>query len=392
MADGKRYYWLKLYDDFFGSIRIKKLRRMAGGDTYVIIYLKLQLKAMKTDGVLKWKGYEQDFVEELALDLDEEPDDVRVTLMYLLSCGLAETQDNVNFFFPYSVENVGSEGASAQRVREYRERQASVVPQLPKHEPKTNAERQRAFRAKQNTAKHQHIPMIEDYMNQKRYGGNYYIVCQRERFKCAICESTENLCVHHIDGYDESKPENNAANKMILLCRSCHSTVHAGTPIPQENLDAIGYDSNDETVTGDAPVTGVTEIGNGEIDTRDKIQDTRDRDKKSAARADLSPLEKAMDDFTKHRKAMKKPLTDRARELILMDLERLAPNDPETQIAIINQSIKRGWQGVFPLKDDSPKPAAPKNGPPMKTQYDKTYAEPIDDDLDKLAAMMGVDV
>ena len=124
MADGKRYYWLKLYDDFFGSIRIKKLRRMAGGDTYVIIYLKLQLKAMKTDGVLKWKGYEQDFVEELALDLDEEPDDVRVTLMYLLSCGLAETQDNVNFFFPYAVENVGSEGASAQRVREYRERQA----------------------------------------------------------------------------------------------------------------------------------------------------------------------------------------------------------------------------------------------------------------------------
>ena len=271
MADGKRYYWLKLYDDFFGSIRIKKLRRMAGGDTYVIIYLKLQLKAMKTDGVLKWKGYEQDFVEELALDLDEEPDDVRVTLMYLLSCGLAETQDNVNFFFPYSVENVGSEGASAQRVREYRERQA-------------------------------------------------------------------------------------------LQC----------------NTD----------------VTPMKQIGNGEIDTRDKIQeiDTRDRNKKGAGRADLSPLEKAMDDFTKHRKAMKKPLTDRARELILMDLERLAPNDPETQIAIINQSIKRGWQGVFPLKDDSPKPAAQKNGPPMKTQYDKTYAEPIDDDLDKLAAMLGVDV
>lgn len=271
MADGKRYYWLKLYDDFFGSIRIKKLRRMAGGDTYVIIYLKLQLKAMKTDGVLKWKGYEQDFVEELALDLDEEPDDVRVTLMYLLSCGLAETDDNVSFFFPYSIENTGSETASTQRWRDWKNRKA----------------------LESNT-----------------------------------------------------------------------------TPtLSQQNA-------------------------NVEIDTRDKIQeiDTRDRDKRGAARADLSPLEKAMDDFTKHRKAMKKPLTDRARELILMDLERLAPNDPETQIAIINQSIKRGWQGVFPLKDDSPKPAAPKNGPPMKTQYDKTYAEPIDDDLDKLAAMMGVDV
>ena len=124
MAEGKRYFWLRLHDDFFRSVRIKKLRRMAGGDTYVVIYLKMQLKAMKTDGVLTWRGYEQDFVDELAIDLDEEPDNVRVTLAYLLSCGLAETEDKVNFFLPYAVENVGSEGASAQRVREVRERKA----------------------------------------------------------------------------------------------------------------------------------------------------------------------------------------------------------------------------------------------------------------------------
>lgn len=124
MAEGKRYFWLRLHDDFFRSVRIKKLRRMAGGDTYVVIYLKMQLKAMKTDGVLTWRGYEQDFVDELAIDLDEEPDNVRVTLAYLLSCGLAETEDKVNFFLPYAVENVGSEGASAQRVREFRERKA----------------------------------------------------------------------------------------------------------------------------------------------------------------------------------------------------------------------------------------------------------------------------
>ena len=55
MAEGKRYYWLKLKDDLFTSIRIKKLRRMAGGDTYLIIYLKLQLKAIKNDA-LKMAG------------------------------------------------------------------------------------------------------------------------------------------------------------------------------------------------------------------------------------------------------------------------------------------------------------------------------------------------
>ena len=123
MAEGKRYYWLKLKEDFFSSKRVKKLRNMAGGDTYLIIYLKLQLKAMKTDGVITFDHLEENIADELALDLDENPDDIRATLIYLTSCGLAETSDDMSLFFPYSVENVGSESSSAQRIREYRERQ-----------------------------------------------------------------------------------------------------------------------------------------------------------------------------------------------------------------------------------------------------------------------------
>lgn len=122
MDSGKRYYWLKLYDDFFSSVRIKKLRKIAGGDTYLAIYLKMQLLAMKNDGILKWSGIEDDFASELALDLDEEPENVKVTMSYLLSCGLAETNDSISYFFPFAVSNVGSEGSSAKRVREYRER------------------------------------------------------------------------------------------------------------------------------------------------------------------------------------------------------------------------------------------------------------------------------
>ena len=126
---GKRYYWLRLKDDFFTSKRIKKLRAMAGGDTYLIIYLKMQLVAMKSDGVLTWTGLEDNFADELALDLDEKPDDVAITLVYLLKTGLAETQDNVKFFFPYAVENVGCETSAAERMRKMRERN-NVTPML----------------------------------------------------------------------------------------------------------------------------------------------------------------------------------------------------------------------------------------------------------------------
>lgn len=121
-----RYYWLKFKEDFFDSKRIKKLRNMAGGDTYCIIYLKMQLKALKTGGVLEFTGVESEFADELALDLDEKPDDVRVTLLFLLQYGLCECSDNVHYFLPWVEANTGSETDSTQRVREYRERQKSL--------------------------------------------------------------------------------------------------------------------------------------------------------------------------------------------------------------------------------------------------------------------------
>ena len=123
---GKRYYWLRLQKDFFDSKRIKKLRKLAGGDTYTIIYLKMQLLSLETDGILRWTGLEDDFASELALDLDEKPENVAVTLQYLLSCGLAETEDNVNFFLPWVEKNTGSEDDGTQRVRDYRARQKAL--------------------------------------------------------------------------------------------------------------------------------------------------------------------------------------------------------------------------------------------------------------------------
>lgn len=126
MAEENRYFWLKLNQDFFDSKRIKKLRRMAGGDTYTIIYLKMQLLALNNDGIITWTGLEENIADELALDLDEAADDIKVTLTYMLHCGLCETSDNVNFFLPYVVQNTGSEGSSAKRMREKRARERAL--------------------------------------------------------------------------------------------------------------------------------------------------------------------------------------------------------------------------------------------------------------------------
>lgn len=59
----------------------------------------------------------------------------------------------------------------------------------------------------------------------------------------------------------------------------------------------------------------------------------------------------ALQGFEEMRVKIKKPMTDRAKKLLLTELVKLSV-DRDTQIAILNQSITRCWAGVFSLKDD----------------------------------------
>ena len=84
----KKYYWLKLKNNFFTDKRIKKLRKIAGGDTYTIIYLKMQLLSLQDEGNLYFENIEETFEEEIALQIDENVEDVRLTIAYLIRTGL----------------------------------------------------------------------------------------------------------------------------------------------------------------------------------------------------------------------------------------------------------------------------------------------------------------
>ena len=119
----KKYYWLKLTEGFFKDKPIKKLRKMAGGDTFTIIYLKMLLKAIGQDNRLYFEGVEDSFHEELALDLDEEAEDVRLTLAYLTAKGLVKVMDESEFVLMQCDEMVGSETDAARRKRVSRNRQ-----------------------------------------------------------------------------------------------------------------------------------------------------------------------------------------------------------------------------------------------------------------------------
>lgn len=125
MGVPKKYFWLKLKDTFFSNPKIKKLRKIAGGDTFSVIYLKLMLLSLKNDGVIEIEGLEPTIEEELALVIDEEVDNVRLTIAYLRKTQLLEDQLLGHILMVEVPSLIGKESDSAARMRRLREKQAS---------------------------------------------------------------------------------------------------------------------------------------------------------------------------------------------------------------------------------------------------------------------------
>jgi predicted phage replisome organizer len=191
----KKYYWLKLKDDFFDDPKIKIIEEMENGKDYVIFLLKLKLKSVSLDGYLRITDNIPYDEKSLSIITNTNIDIVRQAIKIFNEFGFVEFMDDGTLYMKCIENLIGSKTAVADRVAKHRKKQLAS----------------------------KHIPFIEDNTNKKRYGGNYYIVFERDGQKCSVCNSKDNLCIHHIEGYDENKKENNYHTKLITLCRSCHS-------------------------------------------------------------------------------------------------------------------------------------------------------------------------
>lgn len=118
----KRYFWLKLEEDFFRQKAMKKLRIMERGEVYTIIYLKMQLASLRYGGALLFDGVEDTFAGEMALQLDERVEDVEVTVNFLTKHKLLVQLSETENLLPKAAESIGAEGSSAKRMREFRQR------------------------------------------------------------------------------------------------------------------------------------------------------------------------------------------------------------------------------------------------------------------------------
>lgn len=129
---GKRYYWLKLREDFFRRREARKLRTLENGDTLLIIYMEIMLLTLQTDGIYHYMGLEDSVAKELALELGEDADTVDYLLGTLLNWGVITTEDGYDYYIPAVEENTGSEGSSAERMRNKRARDKEETEEKPR--------------------------------------------------------------------------------------------------------------------------------------------------------------------------------------------------------------------------------------------------------------------
>lgn len=123
MAKDKKYYWLKMKEDFFEEDTIQWLEEQENGKEYCLFYLKLCLKSLKTNGILI-RNVGQILVpydvKKLASMTNTNPDTVRIAMEVFKNIGLVQILENGEIYLAQLENMVGSETQWAKKKRDQR--------------------------------------------------------------------------------------------------------------------------------------------------------------------------------------------------------------------------------------------------------------------------------
>lgn len=131
----KRYFWLKLKEDFFSTPLIRAVERGEQGGAVVLFYLKLLTLGIRGEGRLRISDTIPYDPEGLADDTRTDPAIVQMALERLQKIDLLTLMEDGTYFLPELAEMVGSETDKAKIMRKFRENGNNVTNVLPKRYP-----------------------------------------------------------------------------------------------------------------------------------------------------------------------------------------------------------------------------------------------------------------
>lgn len=119
----KRFYWLKLKENFFDLATIDYLSSIPNGCEYIVLYQKICLLTLNSGGRMCSQVGEMliKFDEsKIARDTKFSVDTVSAAMAMFRKIGLIYEEDDGVLTIPYVEDSVGSETQSAERVRKHR--------------------------------------------------------------------------------------------------------------------------------------------------------------------------------------------------------------------------------------------------------------------------------
>lgn len=120
MADNKKYYYLKLKDNFYDSEEMIILQNMQDGYLYSDILLKLYLRSLKNEGKLMFKDVIPYTPEVLAQVVRHQVGTVEKAIDIFQKLGLIEILDNGAIYLTDIQNFIGQSSTEADRKRNYR--------------------------------------------------------------------------------------------------------------------------------------------------------------------------------------------------------------------------------------------------------------------------------
>ena len=120
MADNKKYYYLKLKENFFDSEDMKLLQAMKDGYVYSDILLKLYLQSLRQEGRLMYRGIVPYTPDMIATITNHQVGTVEKAIRTLEQMGFIEILDNGAIYMTDIQNFIGQSSTEADRIRNYR--------------------------------------------------------------------------------------------------------------------------------------------------------------------------------------------------------------------------------------------------------------------------------
>ena len=122
MADNKKYYYLKLKENFYDSEEMILLQNMPDGYLYSDILMKLYLRSLKNNGKLMYKDVIPYTPSVLAQVVRHQVGTVEKALSIFKKLGLVEILDTGAIYMMDIQNFIGESSTEADRKRVYREK------------------------------------------------------------------------------------------------------------------------------------------------------------------------------------------------------------------------------------------------------------------------------